>query len=530
MSDVIGKLQVEIVGKIDNLQKSFDNAQSRVSKFGTTFKNTIGALGLVAGAKAIGGFVNNALKAVDATKEFADSIGASFSGLRNMQYAAKFSGVEMETLEKLITKTQLTLSKGTGDDALKNLGLDPAQLSAMSSDESFNTIVQNLSKIENQSERNKQAFEIFGKSAVDVLKIAGDSSYVDNLKDASEINLTSDEDAKRIADMYDAWDKINILIARSIENIATQLLPALEQMNGLMENTASFKFEHLKNPLNFMGINFSENVSDHNDGDVKSKAQRDYQRKQTELGLQLSRKEISKEDYDKQIKELRNTATVNIEKENKDKEAEIENKKQLSFLDKFAEKFEKENEGNDALNELEKNKQTIVDTYGEDAYNKAYSDAFEKTDAGKAQKELEKEKEDALKYSESFMTDDEKKMQEQAKAKEMLDSGLINEDTYNRAMEKNKIEEKKNKDTETGNPIEDAFNQLNEMGDEKSKSRVGGMAGTGSMSDMLTSQMGYEDALKKNQLEEQKKSTQILQNMFMQLVQLNQKNQQTVLA
>jgi hypothetical protein len=242
----------DTTNQIDNFGKEADDSGKEVEKAGKKAKdsgddakkggdgweklgNTLGGVATAAGvavaalATAAAGAAVAAVKmASDAAKagaEYADNVntiaaqtGLTTDEVQQLQYQADMVDVSLETVTgsmAKLTKNMGTAQGGTGDaaDAFKALGIEitNADGSLRNNQDVFNEAIDALGKMENETQRDAYAMQIFGKSAQDLnpLILAGSDTLNQFAKDAKDSGyILSGEALTALNDYQDSLDKI----------------------------------------------------------------------------------------------------------------------------------------------------------------------------------------------------------------------------------------------------------------------------------------------------------------------------------
>ena len=133
-----------------------------------------GKLGLALGAITGGSlayFIKSQADAIDTTAKFADRIGMTTEGLVGLEHAARISGVGVSALHmglQRMTRRVAEAAQGTGEAkaALKELGLDAENLSAMRPEEIFQRIADRMGELRDQGDRLPLAKKLYDSEGV----------------------------------------------------------------------------------------------------------------------------------------------------------------------------------------------------------------------------------------------------------------------------------------------------------------------------------------------------------------------------
>ena len=129
------------------------------------------AAGVVAG---LTGMAYKAVTSADDLNTLAKQTGFTTAELQKMQYASDLIDVEMETITGAAAR--MTKQLGSSEDKFTNLGVATRDVDGnfRSTSEIFYDTIYALSQIENETERDTVAMDIFGKSANELAGIVDD--------------------------------------------------------------------------------------------------------------------------------------------------------------------------------------------------------------------------------------------------------------------------------------------------------------------------------------------------------------------
>jgi phage-related minor tail protein len=234
---------------LKDLADGFDNFGNKASNIGNKLMPVSGALaGVAAGAAAM---AVNTGKAADDINTLAKQTGLSTEAIQKFQYASDIIDVPLETFTGSLAK--LTKNMQGAKNGSKNVieAFDELGVSFLDSNgqlrnnqDVFNDAIDALGKIENQTQRDALAMQIFGKSAQDLnpLILGGADSLKQMGEEAEAAGLILSQDALDSANAFN--DELDILKATAkgtfsqlgVE-IGTMLMPFLKE---LLENVKGF--------------------------------------------------------------------------------------------------------------------------------------------------------------------------------------------------------------------------------------------------------------------------------------------------
>lgn len=246
----------KLVGSIfvDNsaANESLAKTDEKASNVGGTLLKGVGTAakwgaaivtGATAAVTAVGGL---ALKVSDTAGEIADAstrAGVSAEEYQKWAYAAKLSGMEAETLEKAMIKQQKAFSdakEGAAgvSEAYQRMGIDISQID--DSGEAFNQVMDKLASMEDATERNALANDIFGKSYAELAPmLASGSQGIEDMKNqAVELGaVMSNEAVKSGEEFGDKLDSLKASFGGMVNQLGAGLIPILSQvLDIVMQN------------------------------------------------------------------------------------------------------------------------------------------------------------------------------------------------------------------------------------------------------------------------------------------------------
>ena len=253
-SDAYKALEREIIATEKSLKDAkaaagsfnaeIEAARAKVDSFGSAAtdlsKKTKGLSTAAAGAlTAIGGMALKAVDAADDLKTLSQQTGISTDELQKYQYAAELVDVSTEDIvgaqQKLI-KSMSSSSTATVD-AFNQIGVATtnADGSLRSTNEVFYEVLEGLSQVTNETERDVLAMQIFGKSASELAGIIDDGGaalkeYGDQAEELGLIMSTETLDGLAAVD-----DQIQLLKSRAAAEIANTGAKAMEALMPIFD-------------------------------------------------------------------------------------------------------------------------------------------------------------------------------------------------------------------------------------------------------------------------------------------------------
>lgn len=255
-TDGYKKLQTELYKAENNAillkQKLEDVNNVKTTPITTKIKNLVSnlkastvAIGAIAGA--IYKIGKTSAEAGGKIQDFADRLGLTAEEVQRYDYIALQSGVDTEQLAKSMAKardaigTALTGTTNTATIALQNLFGDLSKIPT-STEDGFNAIIEQLSKVEDSTLQAYYANEIFGERlATNLLPLINNGADKLNQLNAEfeTLGYLSNEEVQQLADLDDNFNKMTKKVQNLTYQLGTALAPAIELIMGLLEPVVS---------------------------------------------------------------------------------------------------------------------------------------------------------------------------------------------------------------------------------------------------------------------------------------------------
>jgi len=193
-----------------------------------------GTLGVAFGAKELIGWVHGATSAAAESATLAQRVGLTAEAFGRLQYAARLSHVDGETLthslEKMNEKLGDVAINGSGPayEALRRFGLSARRLTQMGTEQAFFTLVGVMERIPNPMERASVAMDLFGKSGQGIINMVaqGGPALKAMGEEAMALGVAmSDVDSQKLLEADTAMLRIGESIRGVADRIAVQLAP-----------------------------------------------------------------------------------------------------------------------------------------------------------------------------------------------------------------------------------------------------------------------------------------------------------------
>ena len=199
-----------------------------------------------AGLAGMAGLAVKAGQTADELNTMAKQSGFSTDTLQKMAYAADLIDVDMNTAVGAATKLKKGLDKN--EDTLKKMGVSTKDVSGNYRDieDIFFETVEALSHIENETERDKVAMDLFGKSADELAGYIDDGAqaYKELAAEAEASGrIIGEEDLEAANKFNDELDKLKATVGVDLmqagAKIGEALLPVLQTLADVVTKVTS---------------------------------------------------------------------------------------------------------------------------------------------------------------------------------------------------------------------------------------------------------------------------------------------------
>lgn len=216
-----------------------DKLKSVSEKAAEMAQKTRGMSVAAAGAlTAIGGIAYKAVQSADDLNTLAKQTGFTTDELQKMQYASDRIDVSMDTITGAAAR--MTKQLGSNEDKFASLGVATRDVNGnfrSTSDIFFDTVTA-LGNIENETERDTVAMDIFGKSANELAGVIDDGgAALKNFgKEAEDAGLILDQET--LNSLNEVNDEIDKLKAQGAASLAKAGAAALKALQPVIEKVA----------------------------------------------------------------------------------------------------------------------------------------------------------------------------------------------------------------------------------------------------------------------------------------------------
>lgn len=229
----VGAQKVKAVGQ------ELEKAGNKIKGAGEALTPVSAAAGAVAGGLLKLG--KEAITSADDLNTLSKQTGISTGELQKMKYASDLVDVSLDDITGAMKKLKGNMDPA--NNSFKKLGVSVtnADGSFRSATDVFDDTVKALSNIKNETERDKAAMEIFGKSADSLAGIIDDggAAFRQYGKEAEAMGIILSQDTlDALSDTNDVVDKLKMNMAGTAATlgatVAQKLAPSIEKFSGVI--------------------------------------------------------------------------------------------------------------------------------------------------------------------------------------------------------------------------------------------------------------------------------------------------------
>jgi len=225
---------------IDKTQRAFASVRGGLKRVSGSILNVRTALVGLAGAAGLQVFANQ----IDDLAKASSRLGLTVNELQSLQFAASQTGASAEELEKGLTRFSRSISEassgiGTGLRAFEALGITvtDAQGGLRPTSELLNEVSDRLTQIQDPADRVRIAFDLFGRSGVNLVNTLqqGSGSLKQLQADFNAVTLElTGKQAKAVEEANDLFDKLGRTFSSIGMQITATFLPTLAKISEFL--------------------------------------------------------------------------------------------------------------------------------------------------------------------------------------------------------------------------------------------------------------------------------------------------------
>jgi len=285
MSSIIRSLMVKVGADLTDLDKSMKKMSKNLKSAGRDMQKTGASLTkgltvpILGAAAGITSMVVAAGKGADELITLSNKTGITKQALQEMEYAARFIDVEVETMTDSmikLTKNMDNANKGLKDqeEAFQKLGVEYKNNdgSLRNAKEVWSDVIDALGEMSSEADRDAMALRLFGRSAAELnplIKAGGDE--LNRLgKEAHEVGaIMNDENVTALGKFDDEMQKLQAVMKTAGGNIGAAFLPVLEKLTPIIQDKIVPAISGFANKISDL-INWFSNLSPNMQGVILS--------------------------------------------------------------------------------------------------------------------------------------------------------------------------------------------------------------------------------------------------------------------
>lgn len=239
--------------RLEKASTAMKSLGDKLTSAGQAFAPISAAAGAV--DVALAGMAYKAGAAADDLNTLSKQTGISTGDLQKYKAAADLVDVSVETMTKSHTKLKKTMYQAqngskNATEAFDKLGISVTDSNGELRDagEVFDDAIEALGKMENPTERDAIAMQIFGKNATELNSLIADGGktyqQVAKIYDETGLSIIDQESLDKANEFNDSIDSIKLIAGATLQEIGTKLAgylaPALEKVVGWVEKIAGW--------------------------------------------------------------------------------------------------------------------------------------------------------------------------------------------------------------------------------------------------------------------------------------------------
>jgi hypothetical protein len=241
---IAGTLEIQMMADMARLKKDMDEAKGivgaasdKISSAANFAKNAL--IGMAAGlsVRAFSGWIQGAIDAADASAKLSAKTGIAVQDLAGLQLAFNLGGAGGEAMAT--SMAQLSKRMTEGNDAFKQLGIQTrnADGSMRGIKDVLYSTADAFAGIKDGAAKSALAQELFGKAGAALIPVlnGGSAGMREMAEMAERLGLVISEDAAKQSEKFnDTVELLRMGVEGTSRQIATQMLPTLNDMAGGM--------------------------------------------------------------------------------------------------------------------------------------------------------------------------------------------------------------------------------------------------------------------------------------------------------
>lgn len=243
MGAKVGELVIDIRADVARLQSDMQQVKASVDAFSSQLTRAAQAIGTAFAtfaAGAVAQFVKQQVDAANAVQDLSEKTGLSTQAISELQYAAKLSATDAETLNGGMQKLSLNMTAAAGGSAkaqaaFRALGVDvtAADGTLRSTDDVFRDLADRFAEMPNGAAKTAAAVAVFGKSGAELIPTLnnGSAGLQQLAEEAAKYGAVVGADvAAQSGRFNDILDKGTMVAEGLARSVAEGALPTLNNL------------------------------------------------------------------------------------------------------------------------------------------------------------------------------------------------------------------------------------------------------------------------------------------------------------
>lgn len=237
---ITDELTIRIKADGSQMTSGLRNAQGQVDDFSSKTTDALKRVGIAAAGMFGVQFFRNLAQAADRLDKLSSRLGTTVEDLSRLRFAAQQSGISFETLTMAMQRMGRRVSEaaqGTGEavKALGEMNINARELTRLDPAQQFRALLEVLSELANENDRNRLAMKLFDSEGVAVTQMLakGIGEFDRMIERADKLGITLD--TKTTKEIVELNDQINIM-SNTMQTVGTKALGAFaERFNFLTD-------------------------------------------------------------------------------------------------------------------------------------------------------------------------------------------------------------------------------------------------------------------------------------------------------
>lgn len=253
MSSQVGNLEVGVSTNLASLYTGLQQAADRIGQFGDKVSKQmdavgksfdklngyLGAIGVSLGAAAFVGGIKSAIDYADKLNDLSKTTGIAVETLGGLGYAAKQSGVDLDTVAKGVQKLARQMADAAGGNAqltdlFQRVGVATKDVTGALRplDQVLGDVATKFQSYQDGPEKAALATELFGKAGASLIPLLdeGGAKLEELIAEYQKYAGVTTEVAQRSDQFNDTLEKVKLIQGALFRELASSLLPTLQAL------------------------------------------------------------------------------------------------------------------------------------------------------------------------------------------------------------------------------------------------------------------------------------------------------------